>query len=889
MPDALDRPLRQLGMALKGGVSLTDQSCHRSRFRTFAASGLGTRVASGGHPSPLAHKNPPFLSKASSIRVAEGLGSSSYRCSGIHQLLWVTMSTDSFAELFRKATSGSEPYPYQSRFAEADAWPHLLRVPTGAGKTATAILGWHYRRQTSPETTPRRLVYCLPMRVLVEQTQQAATQWFQNLGRNIPVHVLMGGVSTDAWHLNPEHDMLLIGTQDMLLSRALNRGYAASRYHWPIEFALLNNDCLWVYDEPQLMASGVTTSAQLAGLRQALKTCHRVDSLWMSATLEPSWLETVDFRSEAPRTPFELADEDYAPDKPLHLRMTAEKTVQALGETSSTKMDTVAQAILGKSNQEGVHRAGTQTLVVVNTVDRAKSLYGELVKLRKKSATPEILLIHSRFRPAERRLLNAQLQQPSGDRIIVATQVVEAGVDLSSRTLVTELAPWPSLVQRMGRCNRTGHDGPGVVYWVDLKDSTSAPYEKDELELARECLVKLEGASVAPRDLDAFKEREGLTLPFEHRHVLRRRDLLDLFDTTPDLSGNDVDVQRYIRSDEPETDVYLFWRPLDKSPPPASAPAPHVDELCAVSISQARDFFKREAGKPNRSPSYVWDYLEDDWRRVDPNALRPGMTVWVPTTTGGYDWDDATQTGKGWDSGSSATVTDRRPERHQETHEAAGSDNLTVGFPQPLTLDEHTAHVVDELDKLLQDLLNDEDWQTRLRTAALWHDLGKAHPVFQAGLRSANPALQNHTVWAKSGGSGRLKHPRKYFRHELASALAVLQQGLEFEVAYLIAAHHGRVRLAIRALPDEPPPESPDTLFALGIHAGDSLPEVHIRQQSAASVTLDLAPMRMGSASSWTANALELLDQQGPFRLAYLEALIRIADVRASAKERQHE
>ena len=42
------------------------------------------------------------------------------------------------------------------------------------------------------------------------------------------------------------------------------------------------------------------------------------------------------------------------------------------------------------------------------------------------------------------------------DRIVVATQVVEAGVDLSAALLVIEAAPWPSLVLRAGRCNRTG-------------------------------------------------------------------------------------------------------------------------------------------------------------------------------------------------------------------------------------------------------------------------------------------------------------------------------------------------------------------------------------------------------------------------------------------------
>src|SRR3712207_4679430 len=121
----------------------------------------------------------------------------------------------------------------------------------------------------------------------------------------------------------------------MLLSRALNRGYAASRFHWPIDFGLLNNDCLWVFDEPQLMASGVSTSAQLAGLRQSLGTFGSCPSVWMSATLEPTWVDTIDFRGKFPAAPHELGPDDYDPLRPLHKRMTAEKVLSPLGATST--------------------------------------------------------------------------------------------------------------------------------------------------------------------------------------------------------------------------------------------------------------------------------------------------------------------------------------------------------------------------------------------------------------------------------------------------------------------------------------------------------------------------------------------------------------------------
>lgn len=47
----------------------------------------------------------------------------------------------------------------------------------------------------------------------------------------------MGGEETDLdWDVWPEKPAILIGTQDMLLSRALNRGYGMNRYRWPMHF-----------------------------------------------------------------------------------------------------------------------------------------------------------------------------------------------------------------------------------------------------------------------------------------------------------------------------------------------------------------------------------------------------------------------------------------------------------------------------------------------------------------------------------------------------------------------------------------------------------------------------------------------------------------------------
>ena len=107
------------------------------------------------------------------------------------------------------------------------------------------------------------------------------------------------------------------------------------------------------------------------------------------------------------------------------------------------------------------HRPGTLTLVVLNTVDAAREVYKQL-----RGGPADCTLLHSRFRGVERaRLMAAVTGRPAG-RIVVATQVVEAGIDLNAAVLITEAAPWPSLVQRAGRCNRTGRVADAELWWV---------------------------------------------------------------------------------------------------------------------------------------------------------------------------------------------------------------------------------------------------------------------------------------------------------------------------------------------------------------------------------------------------------------------------------------
>lgn len=816
------------------------------------------------------------------------------------------MNTD-FATFFSKACGDDRsPYDYQCRLAASPCESRLISVPTGLGKTAAVVLAWLWNRVGHPDghhrtQWPRRLVYCLPMRTLVEQTRDEAERWINRLddakclpGKKPRVVILMGGEEleddTKDWDLYPEEDAILIGTQDMLLSRALNRGYGMSRYRWPMHFGLLNSDCLWVMDETQLMGVGVETSAQLDGFRHFAQW-HREFSCptwWMSATLEDSRLETVDHpvpTSGWPRLMLEQKDRET-----VKHRLGATKRLQRAGLVLSKQLKPeqyakeFAKIVLQK------HVQGQLTLVIVNRVSRAQELYLALQKAGRKE---NLGLVHARFRLLDRQKHQDLLIHGTGDRIVIATQAVEAGVDVSARVLITENAPWSSLVQRFGRCNRGGefNEEGAEIYWINLefeKDDDVAPYTLAELKDARAELEKLEGRSVSP---DALSAIHVAPLPVI-RPVIRRKDLIDLFDTTPDIAGHDLDISRYIREGD-DTDVQVFWRDLSASEfkPSKDTKESAREELCRVVVYRFQAFLEKLKKANDGRGAYVWDGLRDEWRPE--TKARPGVVYLLDRRAGGYD------ASLGW-TGDLAGLKkeaewvpllsvkgDARPDSAQR-------DPLSL-IGKALTLAEHTGHVVEQLNILLSGVATSTDWRESLLIAARWHDVGKSHQAFQEMLREAAGPEAPDGILAKSGTKGgSLPEWRKHFRHELASALAWLANhdgGKHADlIAYIIAAHHGKVRLSIRSMPEESPPaEQADAIMARGIIDGDELPELSLEGVTMPKTTLRLDLMRMGSDDkgrlSWLARMIALRDQFGPFTLAYLETLLRSADMRASAAE----
>lgn len=793
----------------------------------------------------------------------------------------------SFTQLVQGAT-GHAPYRWQTRVAEGGL-PDLVAVETGAGKTAGAVLGWLWRRHFHSDpavraATPHWLVYCLPMRVLVEQVEAAVRTWLQALGlqHDVGVHVALGGREPRdvTWRLHPERDAVVVGTVDMLLSRALNRGYAASRFAWPIDFGLLHNGTQWVFDELQLLGPGLATGRQLQGLRDRIGTVLPTRSTWMSATVDLPALSTVD--NPELGSVVEL-DADDRVDPLLAARLSASKSVSELpiDPKGKRRAAEVASAVAQRN------RPGTLTLVVVNTVRSAREIYAEV---RRAAPDVEAVLLHSRFRPPDRRAAAAAALGPvdadGPGRVVVATQVVEAGVDISAATLVTEAAPWPSIVQRAGRCNRDGRAPDAELLW--LLPPGPPPYEAADVDAAVAALRQLEGALVTSSSL----REQPVAVARPVQPVLRRRDLYGLFDTAPDLSGNDIDVAPLIRTPTDEIDLHVAWRQLDGGKPADDEPTPTPDELCPAPVADVRQLLKRG------SPMFRFDHLargDNRWRRLAADEVRPGLVVLADASVGGYT--PAT----GWDPGWRAPVPPLPADDVRGLvvpEETLGDETLSQG-PQWVPLTQHLADTGRQARSLLAAFASshlDPELAAAAVRAAELHDVGKTHEVWQRtvlGLADGGERtrLERDGPWAKSAVAGRLRHERPFFRHELASALALLDEGGQILrgtreadlVVYLVAAHHGRVRLGVRSIPEEE-----RSGYVLGIADGDTLPPVVTPAGQLPPSRLSLAVTGLGAADgvpSWTERALTLLHRPdiGPFRLGWLEAVVRLADWRASA------
>jgi CRISPR-associated endonuclease/helicase Cas3 len=220
-----------------------------------------------------------------------------------------------------------------------------------------------------------------------------------------------------------------------------------------------------------------------------------------------------------------------------------------------------------------------------------------------------------------------------------------------------------------------------------------------------------------------------------------------------------------------------------------------------------------------------------------------------------------------------------------DASDADDTTSLRAGAlpPVPVTLEKHSEGVARRAACFAEALGLDRGLAEALVRAAQLHDLGKADRRFQALLYGDEPG---EALLAKSG------RDLDRSRQEAVRIHAGLPRGFRHELVSvaLLRKHRGEL---LGGLDEE---QAALAEYLVGTHHGRGRPFMPVIEEAGEEVSLDWDGRPLSASpdhglyrleAGWAGCFWHLLRRHGPWGLAYLEALLRLADGARSAEEQQ--
>jgi CRISPR-associated endonuclease/helicase Cas3 len=449
------------------------------------------------------------------------------------------MTPQNFDSTF-EALTGTKPFPWQQklyhRFAN-DEVPTSCNIPTGLGKTSVVAI-WLIALANHPDKVPRRLVYVVNRRTVVDQTTDEVEKYRRNLQAAgldnglrcmcaidldpgdypLAVSTLRGQFADNReWSADPCRPAVIVGTVDMIGSRLLFSGYGLGFRTRPLQAGFLGQDALLVHDEAHLEPA---FQKLIEEIRDEQHNRERTGNLpWrklhvmaLTATgrqQATSSNQILDLTDEEKQRPPKIPD---PPTEPLHVvwkRINARKALHLVRVEDEKKLlpdtiSTIASDEKFKSSQRAI-------LIFVRSVENVEKIVEKLQKAGlqvqqltgtmrglERDALPKDR-IFARFLPSGNR--PSDVTPAEGTVYLVCTSAGEVGVNISADHLICDLTTFESMAQRFGRVNRFG-DCPDtqihVVHPNQFDDED--PYEQSRKKTL-ELLQQLNG-DASPAALD---------------------------------------------------------------------------------------------------------------------------------------------------------------------------------------------------------------------------------------------------------------------------------------------------------------------------------------------------------------------------------------------------
>ena len=380
---------------------------------------------------------------------------------------------DAFDSCFERLT-GHGPFPWQQAlFGEflRKRFPKSCDIPTGLGKTSTIAI-WllalaHHAHTRTMSDFPRRLVYVVNRRTVVDQATREAEQMRDALGAKpelevvatalkslaarsseapLAISTLRGQFADNAeWRNDPARPAVIVGTVDMIGSRLLFAGYGCGFKSRPLHAGFLGQDTLLVHDEAHLEPAFQELVGAIESEQKRCRDFGRFRVMALTAT------------SRSGGEQFHLTDADRNHDV-VRKRIEAKKGIAFYPIEDERKMaDAIAKRALEYKD------SGQAVLVFLRKLEHVEKVADELRK-----AELPVQMLTGTLRGLERDALAKEdpiftrfMPQPEmtprqGTVYLVCTSAGEVGIDISADHTVCDLTPFDSMAQRFGRVNRFG-------------------------------------------------------------------------------------------------------------------------------------------------------------------------------------------------------------------------------------------------------------------------------------------------------------------------------------------------------------------------------------------------------------------------------------------------
>jgi len=350
-----------------------------------------------------------------------------------------------------------------------------LAAPTGAGKTFMMLA---LARDIIDRKGPHRLIYALPFLSITEQVEGVVEEVFGDLSKHIR-RIDSKGKNERFQELQErleegDSDAFEEMRAEQFATETFDHPFIITTFVRLFETLVSNRNAellklpnfqrsIFLIDEIQALPP------RLYGFFVALLDafCEMHDSY---AVISTATMPNFELPEEA-RHDVQAFFPDYEPPS-SHDLLSAEYFDRDLfdryrvsGLDEPLSIDELAGRVADESQS---------VLVILSTIDDTKRLYEKL----EGKVDVRVELLNTHFTPEDRRskietcdrITDPDKEADDERVILISTQLIEAGVDISFPVLYRDVCPVPSVVQSAGRCNRNGEaSGKGTVVLFELQ------------------------------------------------------------------------------------------------------------------------------------------------------------------------------------------------------------------------------------------------------------------------------------------------------------------------------------------------------------------------------------------------------------------------------------